>query len=203
MNFSDTKLNFYEALRVCQRNSYYSANSHLIHRNELIHLHTNRLNHSRGIDFVQVYAKLNKINNKKKIKRQPKVNNSGSNNILTTSVGEFSIWLDDNLYADFACQSKEQAPFVRFNAQKCLEGCFGCDSRTKAQHYYVCVKGVDYKVPLDSFCNTNNLTQYEIKNNNNLYYQSGEQIYLCQGQLKCVDFACKCPVVNKQGKQAC
>jgi hypothetical protein len=167
MNFSDTKLNFYEALNTCKRNTYYSANSHLIHRKEVEHLQSNRLNQNAGLDILQIYGKLN-------------------------GKQEFTLWLEDNLYADFYCQSKDMAPIVRFNSDKCQKGCFECESRNKTRHFYACVKNVDYKVPVNSYCNTNNLSAYEIKNNNNLYFQAGEQVYVCQGELKCVNFVCKC-----------
>lgn len=198
MNFSDTKLNFYEALRVCKRNNYYSSNSHLIHRKEIEYLYTNRRNNTIGLDVLQIYSKLNK-KQLKRLANKLTIRNVNSKN--TPQLNEdITIWLDDNHYADFTCNSKDLAPIMRLNNQNCQNGCFECAKRNSTLHYYICVKGVNYKVPLNSYCNTNDLSLYEIKNNNNLYYQANNQIYICQGDLRCVDYVCKCKPNRKNDK---
>jgi hypothetical protein len=196
MNFSDTKLNFYEALRVCKRNNYYSSNSHLIHRKEIEYLYSNRRNHTVGLDILQIYSKLNR----KQIKRLVKHTIRNTNLKNTNPNEDITIWLEDNHYADFTCNSKDLAPIVRYNNHKCQNGCFECEKRNSSIHYYICVKGVNYKVPLNSYCNTNDLSQYEIKNSNNLYFQASNQIYLCQGDLQCFDYVCKCKNNRKNNK---
>lgn len=105
-------------------------------------------------------------------------------------VQEFNVWLnDDNYLTGDECLSKSHAPVVRFNQRECRNGCFECALRNATRAYFVCVKNCDWKVPYNSFCNTmnrNDLYLYE-----NLYYQRDELIYLCQGQLECIDYACK------------
>lgn len=103
---------------------------------------------------------------------------------------DFSIWLVDNEYADHFCSNKSYAPIVRFNNFTCRDGCFDCASRKDTNAFFVCVKFCGWKVPVNSFCNTMNLNEFKL--NANLYLEKDHQIYVCQGDLKCIDYNCQC-----------
>lgn len=114
-------------------------------------------------------------------------------------VQEFHIWLnDDNYLTGDECLTKNHAPVVRFNQRECRNGCYECALRNTTLAYFVCVKNCDWKVPYNSFCNTMNRNDFYLYEN--LYYQRDELIYLCQGQLECVDYACKCPELKRLRK---
>lgn len=121
---------------------------------------------NQGIDFFKLYSSLDK--NRSKI----------------------SIWLIDTEFTDHSCLNRTFAPIVQFDDFKCKNGCFDCASRKDSSAYFVCVKSCDWKVPFDSYCNTMRVGDFEL--GSNLYFQDNKQIYVCQGDLKCIDFKCKC-----------
>lgn len=102
---------------------------------------------------------------------------------------EFRIWLADNEYADHFCSNKSFAPIIQFNRSSCQMGCFSCVLRT-TRAFYACVKNSEWKVPFNSYCNTMNISQYQL--GPNLFYQTNNQIYVCQGNLKCIENSCLC-----------
>ncbi|RNA40707.1 hypothetical protein BpHYR1_037125 [Brachionus plicatilis] len=108
---------------------------------------------------------------------------------LYPNQSEFRIWLADNEYADHLCSNKSFAPIVQFNGSSCRTGCLGCALRSE-KAFYTCVKNSEWKVPFNSYCNTMNLSQYQL--GANLFYQTNEQIYVCQGDLKCIESSCLC-----------
>ena len=108
---------------------------------------------------------------------------------LYPNQSEFRIWLADNEYADHLCSNKSFAPIIEFNRSNCRKGCFSCVKRT-AKAYFICVKNSEWKVPFNSYCNTMNISQYDLGSNR--FYQSSEQIYVCQGDLKCIENTCLC-----------
>ncbi|CAF0793310.1 unnamed protein product [Brachionus calyciflorus] len=101
----------------------------------------------------------------------------------------FKVWLADNEHADHICSNKSYAPIVKYDNYTCRNGCMDCVPRSN-KAFYICVKNCDWKVPFNSFCNTMNISDYYI--DRNLYYKGSDQIYVCQGDLKCIDYTCLC-----------
>jgi hypothetical protein len=184
MNFSDSVMPFEEASNLCRDNLY--SSTRLLHRNEIeVLIKDYHSNQTLGINFYNLYSKLTTPSY-----YQNKYDDVKSTFYSTTP----SIWLFDNNYFYNECGTKDLAPVMTFNSDKCISGCYKCVNRTE-NHFSVCVKTSDFKVPYYSFCNTMDMKNYYL--NDNLYYQTDIQTYVCQGSLKCVDYSCQCPIGTK------
>lgn len=117
-------------------------------------------------------------------------------NLATTSSKasgqEFSLWLNAN-NDHTVCPNESMAPVFVYNQGKCKKGCYECVSKVFEARPFVCVKSCEWRVGLNSYCNTMNATQVAVPGVPNLFVQSDHQIYVCKGDLQCVDFACQCP----------
>ena len=187
-NFSDQAIPYEDAFNLCKQNLF--AYTYLIHRNELEFLQENRANELVGVDFYQVYVKLFQA-----IAVSPKkssLNESKHANITTASpkpkpIPEINIWLNDNFYTKYAHECDKHKGYVaiaKFDNHKCKHGCYSCVLKKDKSHlaYAVCVKSCEWKVSYDSFCNSENATNFFVENN--LYYQANQQSYICQGKNK-------------------
>jgi hypothetical protein len=183
-NFSDQILSYGDAFNSCKSNPY--SYTYLIHRNELQYLQDNHKNELVGVDFFQIYSKLLENIPKKTNFTQSRMNTTISAYAIKPKI-EFSIWLNDNFYnrySDFECdKAKGYVALVKFDKLKCRNGCFSCVSKNSKSNlaYFVCVKSCEWKVSAESFCNTQNLSNYFIENN--LYFQADQQSYVCQGKI--------------------
>lgn len=72
-----------------------------------------------------------------------------------------------------------------------IKGCYECAFKVSESRRFVCVKSCEWRVGLNSYCNTMNTNH--VTNIPNLYEQSDHQIYVCKGDLVCIDFSCQCP----------
>ncbi len=181
-NFSDRVLSYGDAFKVCKSNPY--SYTYLIHRNELNYLQDNMKNELIGVDFFQVYSKLFESTPRKTYSNESRMNTTSAYAMKPKI--EFSIWLNDNYFNkyDFECdKTKGYVALVKFDKLKCRNGCFSCVSKNSKSNmaYFVCVKSCDWKVSYESFCNTQNLSNYFIENN--LYFQADQQSYICQGNI--------------------
>ncbi len=197
-NFSTDSLDFYQASSVCNKKPYNYAR--LIHRNQLEFLIKNRLDSTRGLDVFEIYHNLLFKQSKQSLAPKNASNRMNTAVMTTTKTDEkfkFSLWLDDNEFAGFACQSDKYAPIVRFDQFECRNGCYECALRRQTKAMFACVKFCEWKVPFNSYCNSNQYNQTRQINSNLFLIQNAEQIYVCQGELKCIDYNCKCPVNKK------
>lgn len=192
-NFSDRAVSYMSAFNVCKSNPY--SYTYLIHRNELDYLQDNHKNELVGVDFFQIYSKLLETKTKRSSFNETKNSTISPYAIKPKVHTSFHIWLNDNFFNryDFECdKSKGYVGIVKFDKHKCRNGCFSCVLKNDRLNlaYFICVKSCEWKVGFDSFCNTQDLSKYFIENN--LYYQTDQQAYICQGDLSCIDFSCKC-----------
>lgn len=169
-----------------------------MHRDELDALLSNRHDPSKGLDVLALYATLST---------------------------EFSFWLNENDYT--ICSNRSNAPVFIYNQNRCQNGCYECAPKLVGTRYAVCVKACEWRVDINSYCNTMKTTTTNTTNNTtkaatkkseiittseiiitstastynyayneieaNLYVQREYQIYLCKGELLCVDNVCQCP----------
>lgn len=166
--FNDARISFWQAEKNCRKIPY-SSRTYQIHKDELDSLLAYRNNSMKGIDLSQLYENLNNKNH------------------------EFGIWLNDNDYTK--CSNASFGPVYKFDRLNCKNGCFECQSKIANANYFICSKPCEWRVDLNSFCNTMNKKGFLIEEN--LYYQRDQQIYVCKGELICDDFSCKCPQNKK------
>ena len=191
MNFSDQRASFMDASRTCRK-----RNAHLLHRKELAHLTSHSDNHQKGLDMLAIYENL-------LLSTTDGNNNNNASAAAQTQAEaskkpfEFAMWLEDNYYADYQCNnSPEFAPIARFNRADCAAGCYECARRkTPALYYFTCVRACEWKVPSNSYCNTDELTAGRLRLSNNVYLTPSRHLfdtplYACQAHLRCIDFRC-------------
>lgn len=199
MSFSSNQLSFSDANQVCNKNPY--SYSYLLHKNELEYLQKNHLNESIGIDFFNLYSKLFRVYRRRSLNDTQRIIEIRSGLVNDTinrrEPIEFSMWLSDVYYNGHECDKvKGYVSSVKFDELKCRNGCLQCvPNNKKTKSYFVCVKLCDWKVSYDSFCNTELISKYYV--DENLYFQANEQTYVCQGDLKCINFSCRCPLNKK------
>ena len=179
-NFSDRAVSYVDAFNVCKSNPY--SYTYLMHRNELEYLQENHKNELVGVDFFQAYSRLLDASPKRAKLNESKMNTTSAYAIKPKI--EFSIWLNDNFFNkyDFECDKKRgYVGVAKFDKFKCRNGCLSCVLKNDKLNtaYFICVKSCEWKVSYESFCNTQNLSNFFIENN--LYYQANQQTYICQG----------------------
>ena len=161
LNFSDTRLDFFQAFELC-KNQPYSYN-YLISKSEIVRLLQNKNNHQIGIDIYQAYFKLLIAEN---YKNKSQVTRDSKNQTKTVS-----LWLNDDYLISQECENNGHAPVIHINEKDCEFGCFECIPRTTPGFYSICSKACNWKVPYQSFCNTMEIDKFKL--NKNLYYQQG------------------------------
>ena len=189
---------------MCASNPY--AQTRLLHRYEIEHLLSNRLNNATGLDIYTLYTRLlattplvrRKAAMRRKHRRSEFSVSANMAPVATSRSYQISFWLmgiNRDGYAaqstDLECTEKDTAPYVKIDDKECALGCYGCAPKKKTRLFFACVKPCEWKVSYNSFCNSMN-TEAEFMVDKNLYHQSNDQVYVCQGQMKCIDYGCAC-----------
>ena len=162
LNFSDTKLDFFQAFEIC-KNQPYSQN-YLISKSEIVQLIKNKNNLQNGIDIYQTYFKLLIAENYRNRGQDKRENKNETRKV--------SIWLNDDYLMSQECEARDYAPVIHIDEKNCEYGCFECVPRNATSVFYsICSKSCNWKVPYHSFCNTMKINEFVL--NKNLYYQRG------------------------------